>query len=145
MNRARLPRFAAIVRCTFLAAGLLAPAMETAGAQTPARIYEFNNSYAETNGGSAMVPAGGTLGTTGYTFAAGQGPNVSNALANTGEYTIEMVFRFDTVTGYRNILNFNGLTGDPAVYCLNGSVIFYDYTTGNSNAADLVPGKCIVW
>lgn len=110
-------------------------------AQTPSRIYDFNNSYADTNGGSAMVPNGGTLGATGYTFAAGQGPNVSNALSNTGEYTIEMLFRFDTVSGYRSILSFNGLTLDEAIYCSNGSVIFYNYSPGNSTTADLAAGQ----
>jgi uncharacterized delta-60 repeat protein len=113
----------------------------TARAQAPARIYQFNNSYADANGGSPMVPNGGTLGATGYTFAAGQGPNVSNALANTGEYSIEMVFRFDAVTSYRSILNFNGLTADQAFYCNSGSVQFYSYSTGNSTSADLVAGQ----
>ena len=112
-----------------------------ASAQTAQRIYELNGSYAETNGGSALVPNGGSLGSTGYSFTAGQGPNVSNALANIGEYSIEMTFRFDKITSFNNILNFNGRTGDPAVYCLDGRLVFYNYVTGNSSTVDLNAGQ----
>lgn len=112
-----------------------------AHAQTPARIYEFNNSYAETNGGPAMVPNGGSLGATGYTFGAGQGPNVSNALSNTGEYSIEMVFRFEQVDAYHSILNFSGLNSDSAFYCQSSRLVFYGSGTGNSNIPDITAGQ----
>ncbi len=111
-----------------------------AGAQTAQRIYELNGSYAETNGGSAMVPSGGTLGATGYTFAASQGPGVSNALANTGEYSIELLFRINETSSYRNLINFNGLTDDVALYCLNGRVSFYPYSAASATT-DLVVGQ----
>lgn len=104
-----------------------------AHAQTPARTYQLNNSYADTNGGS--------LGATGYTFAAGQGPNVSNALTNTGEYSTEMVFRFDQVDAYHSTLNFNGLNSDNAVYCQSGRLLFYGSGPGNSNIPDITAGQ----
>jgi hypothetical protein len=88
-----------------------------------------------------MVSAGGTLGSTGYTFAAGQGPNVSNALSNTGEYSIEMVFRIDDISGYRNLINFNNRTGDNALYSLNGRLNFYQTSGGSSTTDDLVNGQ----
>jgi uncharacterized delta-60 repeat protein len=109
-----------LVFCAFLA---LTPLVSQA--QTAARIYEFNGSYADTNGGAAMVPNGGTLGAAGYTFAAGQGPSVSNALANTGEYSIEMLFRINDVSTYRSLLNFNGVSADFAIYCSSGRLEFY--------------------
>lgn len=112
-----------------------------ARAQTAQRIYELNGSYAETNGGSALVPAGGTLGATGYTFAAGQGPSVSNALANTGEYTIEMVFRMNSVGSYLNLINFNNRTNDNAIYCLSGKAYLYSYSGGLSATTDFVAGQ----
>ncbi len=115
--------------------------ISTAKAQTAQRIYELNNSFAETNGGTAMVTGGGTLGSTGYTFAAGQGPSVSNALANTGEYSIEMVFRIDDVSGYKNLINFNNRANDISIYNLGGSLYLYGYGNGNSGTADFTPGQ----
>ena len=103
---------------------LFAAFMPTAIAQTAQRIYELNGSFAETNGGTAMVSGGGTLGSTGYTFAVGQGPNVSNALSNTGEYSIEMVFRIDEIPGYRSLINFKDRVADEALYAQNGRLIF---------------------
>jgi hypothetical protein len=117
---------------------LLALGFPEARAQAAQRIYELNGSYAETNGGSALVPNGGTLGATGYTFAAGQGPSVSNALANTGEYTIEVLFRISDLSSYRNLINFNNRTSDFSLYNESGRVIFYNYTTGNSTTTDFV-------
>nr|MCU0792792.1 MBG domain-containing protein [Opitutaceae bacterium] len=112
-----------------------------ARAQTAQRIYELNGSYAETNGGSALVPNGGTLGATGYTFAAGQGPSASNALANPGEYTIEVLFRISDLSSYRSLINFNNLTSDFALYNQNGSFLFYNYSAGNSTTTDFVAGQ----
>lgn len=115
--------------------------ISTAKAQTAQRIYELNNSFAETNGGTAMVTGGGTLGSTGYTFAAGQGPSVSNALANTGEYSIEMVFRINDISGYRSLINFKDRGADEALYSQNGRLIFYNVPGGSSTTDDLVNGQ----
>jgi Repeat of unknown function (DUF5650)/IPT/TIG domain len=55
----------------------------TVQAQIPAHVWEFNGNFLNAMGGPSMVsPNGTTPGPTGYTFAAGQGPNVSNVLAN---------------------------------------------------------------
>ena len=113
-----------------------------AQAQTAARIYEFNGSYADTNGGAAMVSGGGTLGSTGYSFAVGQGPNVSNALANTGEYSIEMVVRIDGMTGsFQNLINFNNRTNDISIYSYGGSLYLFPYPSGLSSSVDFVSGQ----
>ncbi len=124
----------------FLFILLLAP---IAQAQTPARVYEFNGSFADSMGGPAMVPNGGTLGSTTYTFAAGQGPNVSNVLTNTGEYTIEMLFTFtdnlNTAPLYKAILNFGNVSIDPALYVQSGSMALYNYAT--STTVDMATGQ----
>ena len=127
---------ASLLACLIFALGAL-----RLQAQTAQRVYEFNGAYAETNGGPAMVPNGGTLGATGYAFAISQGPAVSNALANAGEYSIETVFRIDAVSGYRSLLNFNNLSADNAVYCRDGGVLFYNYSSGATSTSDLVAGQ----
>src|SRR5437870_13394260 len=53
--------------------------------------YELNGSFAETNGGPSLVPLGGTLGPTGYTF----GVNAGLSLSGTGifdAYSIDIRF-----------------------------------------------------
>lgn len=87
-----------------------------------------------------MIGNGGTIGATGYTFGLGQGPNVSNALANTGEYSIEMVFRFGQVSSFRSILNFKAFASDFAFYCFGGRPYFYNYS-GNTTTPSLIANQ----
>ena len=55
----------AVIAC--ISATMMLPgAASIAGADT--FTYELNGSYAESNGGPSLVPLGGTLGPTGYTF-----------------------------------------------------------------------------
>ncbi len=115
-------------------AGILASltwwCMSLAGhAATVTHIYELNGSFADALGGPSMVPTGGTLGLTGYTFGAGQGPHVSQAI-NPATYSIEMLFSIDTTSDYRKLIDFKDRTVDTGLYNLNTALNFYDLTTG---------------
>lgn len=98
-------------------------------AAAPLYDYQLNGTYADTNGGPPLSPDGGTLGPTGYTFAANQGLNISG-ITNGSVYSIDMIFQFIDVTGYRKILDFSNLGPDTGLYVLDGALNFYDVATG---------------
>jgi hypothetical protein len=60
----------AVIAC-ISAIMMLLGAASIAGADT--FTYELNGSYGESNGGPLLVPLGGTLGSTGYTFGVMRG------------------------------------------------------------------------
>ncbi|HEV3408824.1 MAG TPA: LamG-like jellyroll fold domain-containing protein [Chthoniobacterales bacterium] len=118
----------ALLATTFLLA------ITTASAQTPNHLYDFNGSYADAFGGPAMVPDGGTLNPTNYTFAANQGLNLSNALANTGNYTVLIDFSFSNLSGYRKILDFKDRGPDAGLYNRSTELYFYPVVGGPAGA-----------
>jgi len=75
--------------------------------------YQLNGSYAESNGGPSLVPYGGTLGPTGYTFGVQQGLSLSGSGAF-DSYSIDIHFFFDALgssfDGYQKILDFKNRT-----------------------------------
>ncbi len=105
-------------------------------------IYELNGTFADTLGGPAIVSNGGTLGPTGYTFGAGQGLNVSNAI-NPSTYAIEMLLRIDVTSGYRKLIDFKALAADTGLYNLNTALNFYNVATGPSGT--FTAGQTPTW
>jgi hypothetical protein len=90
----------------------------------PTHNYELRGTYADSLGGPAIVPAGGTLGPNGYTFGPDQGPSLSGAI-NPATYSIEMRFRIDDNSGYVKLLDFNDRSADEGLYNLGGALTFY--------------------
>src|SRR5262249_21137760 len=84
-------------------------------------------------GGPPMVSNGGTLGPTGYTFSAGQGPNLSYAIPPSN-YTIEMGFSIDNTRSYKKLIDFKDLTRDYGLYNNRTALIFYSSATGPAGA-----------
>ena len=118
-----------------------AGAASVAGADT--FTYELNGSYAESNGGPSLVPYGGTLGPTGYTFGVQQGLSLSGTGAF-DVYSIDIHFYFDNVSasfnGYQRILDFQNRTSDSGLYDLNGSLqLFASSGTGDPHAGTSYP------
>ena len=84
--------------------------------------YRLDGSFADDLGGPVLVPAGGTLGPTSYSFGLNQGLSLSNALSGPGNYSIETIFNFSDVLSFRKILDFKDRTSDSGLYDLNTAV-----------------------
>jgi hypothetical protein len=84
--------------------------------------YALKGSFADAKGGPALKSGGGTISSSGYTFAAGQGLTLSNALTSTGSYSIQVVFTPKTIGGYQKIIDFKNRTIDQGLYSLNGTL-----------------------
>jgi hypothetical protein len=84
--------------------------------------YQLDGSFSDDLGGPSLVPAGGTLGPTSYSFGPNQGLSLSNALSDPGNYSIETIFNFSDVLSFRKIIDFKDRTSDSGLYDLNTSV-----------------------
>ena len=105
--------------------------------------YQLNGSYAESNGGPSLVPYGGTLGPTGYTFGVQQGLSLSGSGAF-DSYSIDIHFFFDALgssfDGYQKILDFKNPTSDSGLYSLDRSLqLFASSGTGDPHAGTSYP------
>ena len=105
-----------------------------AAGPTVAHVYELNGSFADELGGPALVPARGTLDPTNYSFGPNQGLALSNGLADAGSYSIETVFRFSEINGYRKIIDFKDRTVDAGLYNRTGELRFHSIQSGPSGA-----------
>jgi len=119
-------------------AALIGAAMLVAsGAANAAALihdYQLNGSFADALGGPALVPAGGSLSASNYSFGPNQGLSLSNGLstgaATNGNYSIELIFQFSDTTGFRKIIDFKDLTSDNGLYNFNTSLNFFPLVTG---------------
>jgi hypothetical protein len=96
--------------------------------------YQFQNTLADSLGGPSLVSLGGTIGAGEYSFAAEQGLSLSNALPDDTNYSIYLDFEFDTLSGYRKIVDFKNLASDNGLYNLNTDLNFYNFNFGPSGA-----------
>ena len=99
--------------------------------------YTFDGSYADSLGGPSLVPNGGVLGATAYTFDADQGLTLSNALPTPGTYSILVDFEFTppaVFNTYRRIVDFKNRTSDSGLYDYLGALSFYNDANGPGNA-----------
>jgi hypothetical protein len=93
--------------------------------------YDLNGSLADSLGGPSLISNGGVLGASGYTFGANQGLSLGGLnLAADGAYDIEIGFSFDTLDGYRKIIDFSNLALDSGLYELSSRLNFYPVTSG---------------
>jgi fibronectin type 3 domain-containing protein len=111
------------------AIGLFGAIAHPANAASLIHNYRINGSLADSLGGPSLVSGGGTVGPTAYTFGLDQGPMLSNAIT-ADNYSIEIVFTFNQVGGYRKIIDFADLSADAGLYNLNSYLDFYPVTAG---------------
>jgi hypothetical protein len=120
----------AVIAC-ISATMMLAGAASIAEADT--FTYELNGSYAESNGGPSLVPLGGTLGPTGYTFGVNEGLSLSGT-GISDAYSIDIRFYFDDVSAsinsFQKILDFKNRTSDSGLYDTGGALRLW--ATGGS-------------
>jgi len=81
----------------------------------------------EVKGGSSVFTVDGETETTVLRFAGGRGLRLAptTRVIGSSDYTIELLFRFDLVAGYRKILDFKSGTVDDGMYVLDGCLTFY--------------------
>lgn len=96
--------------------------------------YRLEGSFADDLGGPNLVPDGGTLGSTSYAFGPNQGLSLSNGLPDPANYSIETIFRFANLSGYRKILDFKNLSSDQGLYTLDTALNFYNVAGGLASA-----------
>jgi Concanavalin A-like lectin/glucanases superfamily/PEP-CTERM motif len=124
--------------------GVIVLAAAAAFASVPANAavigdFRLDGDLTNQAGGALMLANNGaTLGATGLTFAANQGPTISG-FSNPAAYSVELAFSFDAVSGYRKILDFQNRASDAGLYVLNSALNFYPVTTGP--AGDFVAGQ----
>ena len=93
------------------------------------RDYELNGSLTDSAGsGIDITNNGATLGPSGLTFGANQGPTATGL--DVSVYTIVTSFDLDTVDGYRKLVDFKVGTSDNGLYTLNGDLDFYNSAFG---------------
>ena len=111
----------AVAGSTALAAAL--PGRLTAQVPTPAatHVYRVDDSLADERGGPSLVALGGTVGPTSYTFAAGQGLTLTNAL-NPRVYTLELMFSFQTVSSQRQVIDFTDVQDSRGLRISDGRI-----------------------
>jgi hypothetical protein len=116
-------------------AALAAVAFAAPANATLLHNYDLNGSLADSLGGPSLTANGGVLGASGYTFGANQGLSLGGLnLAADGAYDIEIGFSFDTLSGYRKIIDFSNLLLDSGLYTLFDRLNFYPVTTGPAAA-----------
>lgn len=126
----------AVLASTVLAVGT------SAHATSVTHIYDLTaaSGLNDQLGGPALVNNGAVLSASGLTFAANQGPSLSNGV-NSTIYSIEMRFSLDTVSGYRKLIDFKDRSSDNGLYNRNSNLNFYPVATGLT--AGFTPGGLV--
>ncbi len=108
---------------TVLLVGAALPGRLTAQTSLPAatHVYRVDGSLADERGGPSLVALGGTVGPTSYTFGAGQGLTLTNAL-NPRVYSLELMFSFQTVSGQRQVVDFQDVNDSRGLRVSDGRV-----------------------
>lgn len=118
----------------------------TARSATLTRFYGLNNSLADSFGGSSLLNNGGTLTASGLSFAANQGPSLSNAISSEN-YSILLDYSLADTSGYRKIIDFKDLTTDGGLYNLDSKLNFFtttDIANGTTGVGDNTPVRLVL-
>jgi hypothetical protein len=101
-------------------------------AQTPTHVYYLNGTYADANGGPSLVPDGGTLTSSGYSFGANQGLGLTGAV--NGSYSLVFRSSIDLTNGYRKLVDYLNRTSDMGYYDISTAAQLYNLTAGPGGA-----------
>lgn len=113
----------------------------SASAATLIHDYEFVNTLADSLGGPALVPNGGTVSSDRYTFSANQGLALSSwttTPTDSSNYTLDLSFKFNSPENfdYAKIVDFKGGLSDEGLYRNSGRLDFYG---GSAGPVDSIP------
>ena len=120
-RRRRTPVLALALAVLPASAALPATLAAQAGTPAPTHVYRVNGSLADERGGPSLVALGGTVGPTSYTFGAGQGLTLTNAL-NARVYSLELMFSFQTVSGQRQVVDLTDVQDSRGLRISDGRV-----------------------
>lgn len=81
----------------------------------PRHRYRLAGDFHDDAGGPDLVPLGGTVDATGYTFAANQGLRLVGAMPP-AVYTVMFEVALNTLTGWRKLLDYKELATDEGLY-----------------------------
>jgi len=81
----------------------------------------------EVERGNSVFTVDARTGTTVLRFGGGRGLALAptTRIIGSSRYTIEILFRFDLVAGYRKIIDFSGGGADAGLYLLDGCLTFF--------------------
>jgi len=105
-----------------------------------AAAYELEGDLADAQGGPDLVSLGGAIQNNGYAFGPNQGLSSTGVLA-ANEYSIELVFRLDDVTGLAKVLDFAELGTDSGLYLDDGVITFVDAITPQNVSGTGLPAE----
>ena len=95
---------------------------------SPIHEYKFLGNLNDSVGSVALVPNAGTVGPTSYGFQKNQGlsftPNAASTF-NPAEYSIEIVFSFNTTSSYNKIIDFADLSEETGLHVYSRNLNFY--------------------
>ncbi len=103
------------------------------------QVFILTRTFQDQMGTGSLVPSGGGhLTAEGYAFAEGEGLSLSNPLGGgrVTTYSMEFVFKFETVSGYRRVMDQSGLLKDTGLYLLQGQLDYFGLLSG---ATPMVP------
>jgi hypothetical protein len=109
-------------------------ALPSVWGSTLSHDYNLTNSLSDLIGSTPLNGDGGSITAAGYSFAAQQGLNVSSALSNVGDYSLLMDFSFQSLSGYKKIVDYKNLASDNGVYNLNTDLDYFNFSFGPTGA-----------
>jgi len=106
----------------------------------PVHVYELDGTLTDAMGGPDLAALGGSIFIPAgeYHFGPNQGLNLSSANIDPTEYTIEIDFSFDALSGFQKILDFKNLVADAGLYTLDDTLRFFgpSFSSGSILAVD---------
>lgn len=117
---------------------LLATATQQATASVLVHSYSLSGNLLDGLGGPALTALGGSLGGGRYAFGANQGLVLNGGLVNTGNYSIEFVSRYNSLSTsvWKKMIDFQNLGDDQGVYIYGDRLQFYNYGFGSEAVTD---------
>ncbi|MSU49831.1 MAG: PEP-CTERM sorting domain-containing protein [Opitutus sp.] len=111
-------------------------AMGSASAAVVVHEFALRGTLDDNKGGPALASLGGQITALGYVFTANQGLTLSSTALSSTDFSLELSFKFDAISGYRKIADFHDRADDTGFYQLSGSLNFYPIVTAST--ADFV-------
>ena len=116
-----------------------APLVQIGGVATSAnlvRLYNLNGTLTDALGGPTLTADGGTLAGGRYAFGANQGLRLDHGLADTRNYSIELVMQYaDLAPFYKKLIDFNQRASDFGLYVSNNLLNLYPGGVGTDTIA----------